>query len=287
MNILEIFSSVFFLNALVACLLSSVASGIIGSYVVTKRIVFLAGSIAHSVLSGMGLFLWLKKTYHIEWLEPIYGAFLASLFFSFIIGWVHLRFNQRKDAIIASIWAFGMAVGVIFISLTPGFNVELFNFLFGNILWVGKADLMMLAILNVCILFLVWLFYHPFLAICFDDQQAQLQKIPVQTFYFILLALISLTIVVLIQIIGIILVLALLALPAMIASLFTHKFSTMMALSVLFCGILTFFGLIFSYELNWPSGATIALTTTGFYILLLLFKRKAKKFFCKICSTQD
>ena len=122
----------FLLLALWAGLAASVASGVIGSYVVVKRIVSISGSIAHSVLGGMGAFLWLKRTYNLEFLTPLYGALFAGILSALIMGWIHLKYKEREDTVIAALWATGMSVGVIFIALTPGYNVELLNFLFGT-----------------------------------------------------------------------------------------------------------------------------------------------------------
>lgn len=277
MNLIEIFQSPFFYFALITGCLASVASGVIGSYVVMKRIVFLSGSIAHSVLSGMGICLYLQRKYDLFWLHPIYGAFISAISSAILIGWIHLHYKQRKDAVIASIWASGMAIGVIFISLTPGYNVELFHFLFGNILWATAADLWMLGALDLILLTIVAFQYQTFLAVCFDEELAYLQGISVRKVYFLLLCLVAISIVILIQVIGIILVIALLALPPLIANLFTHKMKALMVLSVLFCIFFNAFGLILSYELNWPSGATIALTATISYFLALVCKKKLTK----------
>jgi zinc transport system permease protein len=202
------------------------------------------------------------------------GAFLAAIGSTLLLGWVHLRFRQREDALIAAIWSTGMAIGVIFISLTPGSTGELMNFLFGNILWVTKADLFSLLFLDALIIFFVGIYYRSFLAICFDEEQATLRKIPVQKLYFLLLCLVAISTVLLIQIIGTILVLALLTIPATIASLFTNRLKTMMILSILVGAALNFAGLEISYELNWPPGASIALLAAIFYMSLLFLKGK-------------
>ena len=144
---LGLLDNVFIQMALWACLLASVASGVIGSFVVVKRISFIAGSIAHSILGGMGLFLWLKRAHGFTSLDPIWGAFLSAIGSALILGYVHLNYREREDATIAAIWATGMALGMIFISLTPGKNVELMNYLFGNILWIDHGDLIRLAVL--------------------------------------------------------------------------------------------------------------------------------------------
>lgn len=266
----------FIQSALIAGLLASFASGLMGSYVVVKRVVLLSGSIAHSVLSGLGICLWLRRVYGIEWLEPIYGAFVASILSAILIGWIHLNYKQREDAVIATIWTSGMAIGVIFVYLTPGYNVELMNFLFGNILWVSHMDLVLLTVLDLILLFCVIAYYHRFLAICFDEEQARLRGLPVQGLYFLLLSLIAISVVLLIQVIGTILVIAFLAIPATIASLFTNRLWKMMVFSIILCVVFTLVGMGFSYDLNWPPGATIALTASIVYLLALMVKKRRR-----------
>lgn len=268
------FTNPFIIMALVAGLGSSITSGIMGSFVVVKRIVFISGSIAHSVLGGMGFFLWLNRSWDITWITPIQGAVIAALIAAVLIGWIHLEYREREDTVIAALWASGMSVGVVFIALTPGYNVELANYLFGNILWVTRSDLMMLFWLDLVIISLVAIFRHQFLAICFDQQQATLQGIPVRAFYMLLLCLIALSVVLLIQIVGAILVISMLAIPAAIANSLTHRFSLMMVFAVLIGCFFTFIGMVLSYQLNWPPGATIALTASVFYVLSFILKRK-------------
>ena len=118
-------------NALMGGILASLACGIIGSYVVVKRIGYLAGGIAHAVLGGMGIAYYLGRS-------PIEGALVAAIVFAFILGWVSLRMQQQEDTIIGALWAGGMAVGILFISKTPGYNVDLMSFLFGNILMIAS-----------------------------------------------------------------------------------------------------------------------------------------------------
>jgi len=264
--------------ALWAGLLVSLASGVIGSFVVVKRIAFIAGSISHSVLGGMGLCLFLQRTYHISWLDPLLGAFAGSILSALLIGWIHLNYRQREDAVIAAIWSTGMAVGVIFLSLTPGTNVELMNFLFGNILWVSSKDLLMPAALDGAILAIVALYYRRFLAICFDEEQALLQGVAVRRLYLLLLSLVAVSIVLLIQIIGTVLVIALLTIPATMAGLFTRRLHAMMGTAVAFCALFSFFGLSTAYFLNWPPGATIALLAAASYLLSLPLKKKFFRF---------
>ncbi len=259
--------------AVLAAIGASFASGVIGSYVVVKRIVAISGSIAHSVLSGIGCALWLQRSYGLEWLLPLYGALAAAILSALIIGYVHLYYREREDAIIAMIWSVGMAAGVIFVSQIPGFNVELMNFLLGNVLWVSAADLYILGALDVVILVTVVLFHKRFLALCFDEKQAELQGIHVGALYLLLLVLIALSVVLLIHVVGIILVLSMLALPASIAGSFTFRLSRMMLIAVVLNIAFSLGGLAISYRLDWPAGATIALFSAVIYTLSLRFKK--------------
>ena len=259
--------------ALLAAVGASIASGIIGSYVVVKRIVSLSGSIAHSVLSGIGCALWLQRTHQVMWISPIAGALIAAIISALIIGWVHVYHEEREDAVIAMIWSVGMAVGVIFVSQVPGFNVELMSFLLGNVLWIEPMDLWLLAILDVVIITIVLIFHRRLLAFCFDQKQAQLQGIAVGPLYLLLLVLIALTVVMLIHIVGIILVLSMLALPASIAGKFTTRLSHMMIIAIFLNITFSLGGFAISYQLDWPTGATIAVFSGLIYLLSLRFKK--------------
>lgn len=259
------------LYAVIAGLAASVVSGIIGSYVVVKRIVFISGSISHSVLSGIGFCLWLEKAKGIEWVSPLQGALLAGILSALLIGWIHLNYRQREDSVIAALWSIGMAVGILFISQTPGYNVELTNFLIGNILWVTPADLTILVVLDISVLALVFCLHKKFLAICFDEEQAQLQGISMQNLYLLLLVLIAVSIVLLIQVVGIILVMTMLTIPAAIANLFTGRLSLIMIVAVALSAAFCFFGTAAAYHLDWPAGTTIALLAGVAYVFSLMF----------------
>jgi len=262
------------LSAVIAGLASSIASGIIGSYVVVKRIVFISGSISHSVLSGIGFCLWLERAKNIEWISPLQGALVAGILSALIIGWIHLYYREREDSVIAALWSVGMAVGILFISQTPGFNVELTNFLIGNILWVTPTDLYVLFSLDIFIVLCILCLHKRFLAICFDEEQARLQGLPVNALYLLLLVLIAVTIVLLIQVVGIILVMTMLTIPAAIANLFTARLSHMMWIAIGISGFFCFSGMALAYDLDWPGGATIALLAGVVYILSLCYRRQ-------------
>ncbi len=259
--------------ALLAGFAASITNGIIGSYVVVKRIVFIGGSIAHSVLGGMGLFLWLSRTYDIAWLHPMQGAFCAAILSALLIGWIHLKYKEREDTVIAALWSTGMAIGVIFISLTPGYNVELMNFLFGNILWISQSDILYLLGLDALVLGITLIFHKKFLAICFDEQQAALQGLKVHALYLLLLCLVAISVVLLIQTVGAILVIAMLTIPAALGSSLTHSLTRMMGIAIVLSCLFTLVGTIASYQLNWPPGATIALIAAMFYLLSFMRAR--------------
>jgi len=270
-SFLEVVSSQSFMqNAIAGGILASIACGAIGSYVVVKKIGYLAGGIAHAVLGGMGIAYYLGRS-------PIEGALVSALVFAFILGWVSLRMQQQEDTIIGALWAGGMAVGILFISQTPGYNVDLMSFLFGNILMIAPEDLYWIAGLDLIILIIVFLFYKQFISVSFDEEFARLRGIPVERFYLLFLSLVALTVVILIQIVGLILVIALLTLPAAIAGLYVRSLSLMMILAALFGMIFTTGGLAISYQPDLPPGPTIILLAGTFYLLSLIVNRIKKK----------
>ncbi len=269
-----LFTNPLLIYALTAGLLASVVSGIIGSYVVVKRIVFISGSIAHSILGGIGLFIWLDRVHGITFLSPLFGALIAGVLSSLLIGWIHLFANEREDTVIAAVWSVGMAAGILFISQTPGFNVELMSFLIGNILWVTPQDLVFLLILDLFVIVTVTLLHKRFLIICYDEEQAKLQGIHVTNLYLLLLALIAISIVLLIQIVGIVLVMTLLTIPAAVSALFTNRLSMVMITAIGISALLTTGGTVLSFHLDWPTGATIALLAGATYLIAVLVPKK-------------
>ncbi len=251
--------------AVLAGVLSSAAFGIIGSYVVVKRITSIAGSIAHSVLAGIGFSLFLEGRYGIGWFPPLLGALCAAVLSALIIGFVTIYGKQREDTVIGSVWAVGMALGILFISLTPTY-VDPMNYLFGNILLVSRQDLIFIAVLDGVVIILGILFYNQFLAVAFDEEFAQARGINTLTYTLILLLLTALTIVLLTTVVGIIMVIALLSLPAAVAALFAKSLWKTMIFAVLFSMVFTFFGTALSYSLDTPSGSTIILFAGALYI---------------------
>lgn len=252
----------FLRNALLAGLLAAVGCGVMGSYVVVKRIGFVAGGIAHTVLGGVGV------AYYLGW-PPLAGALVAALLAALGLGWVNLRLREREDTLVAALWAVGMSVGVLCLSQTRGQAVDLASFLFGNILLVGSGDLALMAVLDLVILVLVGLFSRQFLAVVFDEEFARLRGVPVTFFYLLLLCLVSLTVVLLIRVVGLILVIALLTLPAASAAQFTRSLLGMMALATLLGALTTSGGLALAYAPDLPVGSVITLLAALLYVAAL------------------
>ncbi len=255
--------------AVLAGLLASVAVGVVGSYVVVRRITYIAGSIAHCVLGGLGAARYLQVAWGLEWCEPFYGAIVAALLAAIVIGLVSIRARQREDTVIGALWAIGMAVGILFIHKTPGYSSDLMNYLFGNLLFVSRAELGLILGLDVLVVGLGLLFYKPFLAVCFDQEFARLRGVPVEAFYILLLCVTALTVVVLVKVVGIVLVIALLTLPVAISGRFMVSLRQLMLGAILFSATFTTGGLALSYEFDLPPGATIILLSGSIYLLSL------------------
>ncbi len=258
--------------ALIVGLLSSVAFGIVGTYVVTRRISYLAGAIAHSALGGIGIALFLQRTQEISWITPQIGALIAAILTALLVGWINLRAKEREDTAIGALWAIGMALGLIFLAKTPGY-VDPMSYLFGNILFITQNDLITIAILDGLIISLALLFYRHFMAICFDEEFARLRGLPVEAFYLLLLSLTALTIVLLIQIVGIVMVIALLTLPAAVAGILSRTLWGMMIWATCFCAFFATTGLGVSYIHDLPTGPTIIMIAALVYVFLISFRK--------------
>jgi zinc transport system permease protein len=266
----------FMQRALLAGLLASIVCGVIGSFVVSRRISFLAGGVSHSLLAGMGLARYLAVVHGVVWATPVLGAVVTSILASILVGWVSMRAREREDAVIGAIWAVGMAVGILFISQTPGYSEDLMSYLFGNILMVSSSDLWLIGALDLFILLIVWLYYNKFVAVCFDEQYARLRGVRVSFFYLLLLALVGLTVVMLVEVVGIILVIALMTIPAAIAGRFTGRLPSMMLVASLLSAAFTTFGLALSFQPDLPAGATIILLAGLSYLGVTLFAKKRR-----------
>lgn len=255
----------FILHALEAALLASVTCGFIGAYIVARRMVFISGGITHASFGGIGLGYFLG-------INPIFGAAIFSILSAFGIRIVSKQTDIREDSAIGILWSFGMAVGIIFIYLTPGYAPNLMSYLFGSILTVTPTDLALMGILAAITVVIFVFFYRTILFISFDEEYARSHNAPVETFNYLMLTLVALVIVINIRVAGIILVISYLTIPQSTANLFVNDLKKIIILSMIisFAGSLT--GLLISYYWNIPSGATIIFVFVMIFMIARLIQ---------------
>ncbi len=255
--------------------LASIAFGIIGTFVTTKRIGYLAGAISHSVFGGIGLALYLQVRMGFAWADPLLGAIFAAVLSALIVGFVSIYAKEREDTIIGTIWAVGMAAGILFIDRTPGY-FNLTSYLFGDILLISSRDLIFVICLDLLVVGICILFFNRFFGVCFDNEFTNLRGINTSFFYMFLLVLTALTVVLLVRIVGIVLVIALLTIPPAIASFYARRLWQMMVYSVIFCALFTWTGLALSYSFSLSSGPTIIVFSGAVYLVLLVAHNQFK-----------
>ena len=265
-NLLELFQYTFFQHALLGSLFASIACGIIGTYIVTRRLVFISGGITHASFGGIGIGLYTG-------ISPLLAAAVFSTLSAFGVEWLSKRSDMREDSAIAVFWTFGMAIGIIFSFLAPGFTPDLSSYLFGNILTITQGDIWILAILSIVLIAFFTLFMRPIIAIAFDREFARSQQMPVALFEYILMMFIAITIVACLRMVGIVLAISLLTLPQMTANLFTYSFKRIIGLSILIGYIGCLGGLLLSYQLQVPSGAAIIFVSILIYTGAKLYKQ--------------
>lgn len=265
---MELLKYTFFQHALLGSLLASIACGIIGTYIVTRRLVFISGGITHASFGGIGIGLFAG-------ISPILSAAVFSVLSAFGIEWLSKRSDMREDSAIAVFWTLGMAIGIIFTFLSPGFAPDLSAFLFGNILTITQMDLLMLGILSILLILFFTLFIHPIIYVAFDREFARSQGIPVVIFEYLLMMFIALTIVSCLRMVGIVLAISLLTIPQMTANLLTNNFKKIIWLSIGFGFLGCLGGLFISYYLNVPSGASIIFFSIIIYIISKLLRNLA------------
>jgi zinc transport system permease protein len=255
--------------------LASICFGIIGTFVTTKRIGYLAGAISHCVFGGIGLAIFLQVNMGLAWFDPMLGAVLAAIIAAVTMGLVSLHAKEREDSIIGTLWAVGMASGILLIDKTPGY-FNLASYLFGDILLISSKDLLYVACLDTLVLCSSIIFFNRFFGVCFDSEFTLLRGINTSFFYIFLLILTALTIVLLVRIVGIVLVIALLTIPPAIASFYAKRLWQMMLYSVLLCLFFTWTGLGVSYSFSLSSGPTIIVLSGSVYLILLIIHRLIK-----------
>ena len=262
---MEILQYAFSQNALAGSLLASIVCGFIGTYIVTRRLVFISGGITHASFGGIGLGVF-------SGINPVISAMVFAVLSACGVQWLSQRGDVREDSAIAVFWTFGMSVGIICCFLTPGFMPDLPSFLFGSILTIGKADLWLLAGLSIVVTAIFTLFYRSILSVSFDNCFARSQHLPVTFIEYMMMALIAMTIVSTLRMVGIVLAISLLTIPQMTANLFTYSFKRMIGLSIVIGWADCLSGLAISYALNVPSGASIIFVSIILYALFKIAK---------------
>ncbi len=255
---LEIFQYTFFQNALLAVLILSIGCGIVGTYVVTRRLVFIAGGITHASFGGLGIGFFLG-------IQPTLTALAFAVLSAFGVEWVSKRGNVREDSVIAAFWSLGMAIGIIFVFLTPGYTPGLTEFLFGNILTITHTDLWIFSLFTVLLLIFLAFFFKPLIFIAFDRDFARTRCYPVQLIEYVMMLFISICIVLSIRLVGVMLMMSLLTIPQNIAMLYRDKFKSIITASSAISTVAGISGLYLSYLLNVPAGACIV------FMLVLIF----------------
>lgn len=267
----------FLQNALLAGILCSIATGVVGTYVVLRRITYIAAAISHCILGGLGAARYASIVWGWTWLRPIHGAIFTALASALVIGFVSMRAKEREDTVISALWAVGMAVGILFIFKTPGYNEDLMSYLFGNILMVSTEDLYLIAILDAIVIGLTMIFYKQMLAVCFDEEFARTRGVKVEVYYLLILCLTALTVVLTVSVVGIIMVIALISLPVAISSRFFNRVWKIMLASALLGMAFTSGGLALSYSPNLPSGAVTILLAGSTYLLTIIYSSLKRK----------
>ena len=265
MILMDVLQYTFFQHALIGSLLASIACGLVGTYIVTRRLVFISGGLTHASFGGIGIGLYAG-------ISPLLSASIFAVLSAFGVEWLSKRKDMREDSAIAVFWALGMAVGVIFTFLSPGFAPDLSAYLFGNILTITQADLILLGCVAGTLTAFFILFRRPIVYVAFDREFACSQGIPVQQFEYLLMMFIALTIVACLRIVGIVLVISLLTIPQMTANLFSHRFQRIVWLSIGIGYLSCLCGLYLSFRGNIPSGASIIFCSILIYALCKIGK---------------
>ncbi|WP_242985412.1 metal ABC transporter permease [Vallitalea okinawensis] len=254
------FQYTFIQNAFVAAILTSIICGIIGTIIVEKKLVMMSGGIAHASFGGIGLGFLLG-------IEPIMGGLLFAILSALGVVKIKDVIGTKADTLIAMFWSVGMALGILFIALTPGYPPDMTSYLFGDILAVSTSDIYITAFLTVIIIFVIASLFVYWQAYLFDEEYLKVKGFNVKTFEYILYVLISIAIIIVVKVVGIVLIIALLTIPTSIAKMYSRNLRNLMFLSILISIIICVAGLYISYYIEIPSGATIILTGSLLYIL--------------------
>ena len=270
----SIFQYGFIIKGLLGAIFASITAGLAGTYVVSRRMVFLSGGITHASFGGIGIGYFLG-------INPVVGAAVFGIMSALGVEYLSVKQKIREDSAIGILWAFGMAIGIIFIYLTPGYTPNLMSYLFGSILTVSRADIIALGVMSVILILYFGVFYRTILYISFDEVFARTYSSYVDIFKYITTSLIALTIVLNIRMAGVVLVISLLTIPPNIAMLFTRVYFKIVIWSIIAGFIGTATGYAISYFAGIPVGATIIFTLVIIWVLAkavtLLIMKIAKK----------
>lgn len=263
---MEIFQYTFFQNALLGVVIVSIMSAMIGTYIITRRLMFITGGVTHACFGGLGLGYFLG-------VSPIVMAGVFAVASSLGVEWLTTKQRVREDSAISVMWAMGMAIGTLFIFLTPGYVPELNSFLFGNILTITKADLIAFTVFTIIFVIFFCSCYRIIVSCAFDKDFARTQGQPVVLVNTIMTVAIAICVVLTIRLIGIMLLMSLLSMPQMIAEVFTNRLKPMMIISVIISIVCSVAGLFCSYLMGVPASATIVLALVAVYIIARIFKK--------------
>ena len=250
----------FFTNALMGIVIISIAAAFIGTYIITRRLVSISGGITHACFGGLGLGYYLG-------VNPIFMASVCAIGASAGVEWLSERYRVREDSATAVVWALGMAIGVLFIFLTPGYVPELNAFLFGNILTISSSDLLAFAIYTVILVLFFALFYNKIIACAFDRDFARVSHLPVKVISYLMTAMVAVCIVLTIRLVGIMLLMSMLTLPQMIAEMFAPRFKMMVMLSMIISIVCGVAGLFISASINVPCAAIIVILFAVIFLI--------------------
>jgi zinc transport system permease protein len=248
-----------FRDALIAAALVSLAGGLTGTFVVVRGMGLLAGAIAHASLGGVGVA-------HALGGDPAIGALIAAVLAAVCVWWMRQVSGEAHDVLLSALWSFGMAVGVIAAASTPGYGIDLADYLFGSLLTVSPADIRLMLLVDLVLLAIFATHFRQFAALSFDAEFAALRGLPVAWLELLLLVLLALTSVLLARVVGLVLVVALLTLPAALARHYTGRLLAMAALACLLAVLCTTLGLGAAWQMNWPSGASIVVVCVAVYL---------------------
>jgi len=270
----ELWSYDFIRQAVFAALLASFLCGVIGTFVVVKRLVFISGGVSHAAFGGLGVCYYLG-------VEPLIGAGVVAIVSALLVAAGGRRWVRSQDAVIGILWSVGMAIGVVFVALSPGYAPNLMTYLFGNILTVSHGAVLVTFWFTLVVLGFALLFFKEFVAVSFDEEFARVQGVPVGVFMAILMVMVALSVVLLIQLVGIILVIALLTIPPVISLMLTRGFVSVILVSTFIGALMTLGGLALSYVFDLPSGPTMVLLGALLMLPAYLWQRLVRRDFGK------